>query len=271
MPKARKTVYKKEGPNEQAPRGEPIVVRAEEVTVRQMGSRRPRMKYFQLTFLVPLLLVFLVAVAAGGYYLYSERTKEKDVAAVDPALIEKVGSLIELPAGETPTLATVSDVTKLQGQPFFARAQNGDKVLIYQIARKAILYRPGTGKIVEVGPVNTTPQSPTSEVAGSSSAATPTQAAPANVALYNGTNTTGLTRAAERVLSGQGAAVQVTTRGDAKGKVYKETIVVEINGTEAQAEAIAEALNAKVAPLPQGETRPNADILVILGEDFAGE
>lgn len=50
---------------------------------------------------------------------------------------------------ETPTIATVSDITKLQGQPFFAKAQNGDKVYVYSNAKKAILYRPSENKIIE--------------------------------------------------------------------------------------------------------------------------
>jgi hypothetical protein len=64
-------------------------------------------------------------------------------------ILEKVGKLIDIP-NETPTVATVSDVTKLTGQEFFAKAQNGDKVIIFPKAQKAILYRPGTNKIIEV-------------------------------------------------------------------------------------------------------------------------
>lgn len=66
---------------------------------------------------------------------------------------EAVGKLIELP-NETPTIATVIDATKLKNQTFFANAQNGDKVLIFAKAKKAILYRPSSSKIVEVAPLN---------------------------------------------------------------------------------------------------------------------
>lgn len=88
------------------------------------------------------------------------------------SLTTEVGKLIELPQGEVPTLATVSDIEKVKDQQFFARAQNGDKVLVYQAARKAYLYRPGENKIIEVGvvgisqtvsgtPVSSTPVIPT--------------------------------------------------------------------------------------------------------------
>lgn len=64
-------------------------------------------------------------------------------------ILGKIGKLIDIP-DETPTVATVSDVTKLSGQEFFAKAANGDKVIIFPKAQKAILYRPETNKIIEV-------------------------------------------------------------------------------------------------------------------------
>lgn len=69
-------------------------------------------------------------------------------------LVSEVGKLIDLPTGEDPTVATVTDVTKLQEQPFFAKAKNGDKVLIYSQAKKAILYDPKAKKILDISPIN---------------------------------------------------------------------------------------------------------------------
>jgi predicted negative regulator of RcsB-dependent stress response len=68
--------------------------------------------------------------------------------------VQAVGKLISLPAKETPTLATVTNVTQLKSQTFFANAKNGDKVLIYTQAKVAILYRPSINKIIQIGPVN---------------------------------------------------------------------------------------------------------------------
>ena len=70
------------------------------------------------------------------------------------SLIAAVGKLMVLPSGEEPTVATVTDVTKLEAQPFFKNAKNNDKVLIYSNAKKAILYRQSENKIIEVGDVN---------------------------------------------------------------------------------------------------------------------
>jgi len=84
-------------------------------------------------------------------------------AEVD-ATVAKVGKLIDLPTDEKPNVATVSDASKVKDQQFFRNAQNGDIVLIYTKAQKAILYDPKENKIVEVEPVsinnNQTIQSP---------------------------------------------------------------------------------------------------------------
>ena len=106
-------------------------------------------------------LVLLVGI---GWFAYdysqvrkeNERLSDPQEAAKDATakLVEDVSKLVQLPQGETPTVATVSDASKLQNQAFFAKAQNGDKVLIYTQAKRAILYRPSTNKVIEIAPVN---------------------------------------------------------------------------------------------------------------------
>ena len=69
------------------------------------------------------------------------------------SLISHVGDHMLLPVGETPTLATVSDLHALEGQAFFKNAREGDKVLMYLVSKRAILYRPSIDRIIEVGPI----------------------------------------------------------------------------------------------------------------------
>jgi len=105
-------------------------------------------------------LVIVALISSGTAYYFYRQTKtlkanpqkiaQEEVAAV----VAQVGRLIVLPEGETPTVATVSDAERLKGQPFFSQAKNGDKVLIYTTARKAVLYSPEQDKIVEVAPLN---------------------------------------------------------------------------------------------------------------------
>lgn len=110
------------------------------------------------------LLVIAGFGAAGGYYYNKYNISQKEVKRLsDPQeaakaqvsdAVTKIGRLVDLPSGETPTLATVADPTKLKDQAFFTNAKVGDQVLIYTQAKKAILYRPSTNKIVEIAPVN---------------------------------------------------------------------------------------------------------------------
>lgn len=112
-----------------------------------------------LPYAAALLLVLAASGTGAAYYYYSQysslKTDPQKVAQQEvQALLAKVGNLIVLPTDEQPTVATVADPAKLKDQPFFARAQVGDKVLIYTNARKAILYNPTSDKIVEVAPLN---------------------------------------------------------------------------------------------------------------------
>ena len=69
-------------------------------------------------------------------------------------LINDVSKLLTLPAGETPTIANVSDASQARQQSaFFNNAQNGDKVLMYVKAGEAVLYRPSSNKIILVAPL----------------------------------------------------------------------------------------------------------------------
>ncbi len=110
----------------------------------------------------PLLMLILVVAIGLAIYFFTQyrnsqnKLKHPDVVAKaeTQSLVSKVNRLTVLPTGEQPTVATVSDVSKLSGQTFFANAKNGDKVLIYSQAKKAILYRPGEDKIINIAPLN---------------------------------------------------------------------------------------------------------------------
>jgi hypothetical protein len=102
-------------------------------------------------------LVMVGSISAGGYYYYKYQEISKDPQSVSTAEIKSitgdVSKLIALPKDEQPTIATVQDKEKLKDQPFFKDSQNGDKVLIYTTSKKAIVYRPTTHTLVNVGPI----------------------------------------------------------------------------------------------------------------------
>lgn len=120
-------------------------------------------RFFQRLGIKGILIIIAVLATLGGvgylYWLYvdARTTALNPQAAATAALREtlnRVGKLMVLPEDETPTLATVTDAERLKDQPFFAKAKNGDKVLIYPNNRLAILYDPESNKILAVGTVN---------------------------------------------------------------------------------------------------------------------
>ena len=153
---------------------------AEETTQETEASRSPI-----VSLLFKILPYLLAVLAIAGATVYAVRQKPEifglskgsaQVQAEIDALVAEVGNLIALPSDEKPTIATVTDVEKVKDQPFFRNAKNGDKVLIYTNARKAILYRPSEKRIIEVGAVNINQEAtptPSSEE-GAEEEATPT-------------------------------------------------------------------------------------------------
>lgn len=114
----------------------------------------------------------IIILGAGGFFYFQSQKTQVDpnnpqaVQEQNRKLIAEIGKLIDLPIGEEPTVATVTDVAKLQNQPFFQKAKNGDVVLIYANSRKAILYDPSAKKIIDVAPLNI--GSPSAELASPS-------------------------------------------------------------------------------------------------------
>lgn len=214
---------------------------------------------------VSIALVILVLVLVGGGYFLYQKTRPQPVS-LDPQaaqrlaqeevkkLVQEVSKLIDLPQGEDPTVATVTDITRLRDQPFFARAKNGDKVLIYTQARKAILYNPTAKKIIDVAPINI--GSPSAQEAF-------------KIVLRNGTTITGLTSRAESDVKKSLPNAQIIGKENAAKSDYQYSLVVVLNdGIRDLAVKLAKDLEASLSALPKEETRPKeGDILVILGKD----
>lgn len=119
--------------------------------------------------LYSLTTVFLLLAIFGGIVsrqLYAEnQSLKKEIANLksDPQvkaneeakeLVKKLAALVVLPEGEDPVIATVTDKDKLKEQAVFAKAENGDKLIIYAAAKKAYLYDPKENKVRDIVPVN---------------------------------------------------------------------------------------------------------------------
>lgn len=225
------------------------------------------------TLILALILVALIGLGSAGYFYYqlgktqgyfwSKKGPQASQKAEQEAvgqLVKEVGKLIDLPANETPTVATVTDVNKIKSEPFFQNAKNGYKVLIYQNAKKVILYDPSGKKIVNVGPFSL----------GANQA---TPSAQTRIALRNGTSTPAMAAKVEAaVIKKSFPESTVVSKENTASPSYDKTIVVVLNNALKDfASALAKVLNANIADLPSGETKPkDADILIIVGKDKVG-
>jgi hypothetical protein len=249
-------------------------------------------RHWKIIVLATVALIFLMMAGANVFFYREWRefksgkngNSQNDVAAIT----KKIGKFMELPADETPTIATVSDREKLKEQPFFTKAQNGDKVLIYTKSQKAILYRPSANQIIEVmnlsanntgsvvadsqQPVNkeTAPEAqPASEQQGENLANTEpglNENKVFKVAVLNGTSIKGVAKTLSDKIA-QVKNVEIGTTGNAKGN-YKSTLVIDVTGGNGEkAREIASLINGTVADFPAVEIKPDADILVIGGNE----
>ena len=108
---------------------------------------------------ITIVIWLLIGIVIGAFviisYNYYHVIKSNNSKTIDLAsLISKVGKLVILPTGEDPVMATINDAASLiKEQIFYKNAINGDVVLVYQKAAKAIVYSPSRNIIVNVGPV----------------------------------------------------------------------------------------------------------------------
>lgn len=119
-------------------------------------SKSKKVSISRVTFIVIIIIALLGIYGSWHYYQkYKSATVDPNIEAqkVTAEMVSSLGKLMELPQGETPTVATISDKSKLVGQSFFVNAENGDILFAYTTAMKAILYRPSTNKIINVAPI----------------------------------------------------------------------------------------------------------------------
>lgn len=228
-----------------------------------------------------LTVLLFCALGVAGYFYYQYRHVGNSVSSESEeitTLTEEIGAVMELPSGEIPTLATVTDREKLADQPFFQKAQNGDKVLIYTNNGRAILYRPALksgerGKIVDVTTINVSTPAVPSETTPTPEAVTPPAEVPVvmatpKIALYNGTTKKGLTQKYEGEITKAFPDTLIVAKESASKSDYEKTLVIDLNKKQsAFAENLAMIYGVTVTSLPTGETAPDADILVIYGAD----
>lgn len=119
--------------------------------------------------ILPVIFVVIFLAVVGGliwtYKGYSDMKKKLAAASAvqndiekikqeNMALIKKVGEHILLPDDEVPSIATITNAEALKiEQPFYRDAKDGNRVIIYMQAKKAIIFDEEKNILVNVGPI----------------------------------------------------------------------------------------------------------------------
>ena len=187
-------------------------------------------------------------------------------------LLNKVGRHIVLPVGENPSVIDITNIDNLvKQQSFYVGAKNGDKIIIYALAQKTIIYDEERDILVNVGPLFANVSQSTSTPAGNTntsseiSSNTPEQAAvkPATLEIRNGTTKTGWAKTNSNLFVNS-PIFTITKVTTATKTTYPVTIVVnqknvDVSTLENRYEVVA------TGKMPAGEAPSDADVVLILG------
>jgi hypothetical protein len=207
-------------------------------------------------FVLWLFLIITVLVIFGIWWLVKNPGSNAGKREME-AVRSTVSKLVILPAGEDPTLATVSDKNSLTDSFLKANAENGDKVLAYVKAGRVYIYRPSANKIVNIGPLVV--DASASEVVGT------------KILVRNGSGRSGVVQTIRDQLTQNYKAATIDQNIDTAARQdYPTTIVIDLTDGDKYdlVTNIANLIGAQRGVLPIGESKPeNVDILIISGLD----
>lgn len=183
--------------------------------------------------------VFMAVVVAGVVWLLRPTAVELD----HDAIVTRVNQELNIKGDGNPVILTVEDESKAT-QPFLEQAKNGDKVLLYYKAQKAVLFRPSEDRIVHQG--SYTPPD-------------------AKVFVRKGTAELSKVEAVKQKLEGV-AEIDIVSEDVSHKADYQGITLVSITDRYDEKLRELEALfGVKTIRLPSGESFPDADILIIVG------
>lgn len=234
----------------------------------------PSLNFLKDNFFKKLLIIVgalaVLAFLLNGFLFYQYKQVEsqlKNVKATtaagqksDPTqgdvkkLVAEVGRFIDLPSDEEPTVATITNIEKLKNQPLFQNAKNGDKVLIYTKAKKAIIYDAIRGKIIDVSSV-------TLDASGLPKGT--------KLVLRNGTSVSNLATKVETEIKDRFPELEIVSKSNATKNDYDKSVMVVLNkDLQKEAQKFADQLKIEVGGLPLDEIKPKeGDLVIILGKD----
>jgi hypothetical protein len=119
---------------------------------------------FMRTLLRILIVAVVLAVVAGlGWVLYStgksllssgttSETAQQTPQQQEQTLMAEIAAVTVVPTDEKPVIYLINDITRsgISGEPFYARATNGDMVFEYKKASLIVLYNPTLKRVINI-------------------------------------------------------------------------------------------------------------------------
>jgi len=106
-----------------------------------------------------LALLIIIVIALLGFAIFNkfnptEKVPEGQLSDKQiKVLVNKVSKLINVPE-ETPVIATIIKADQLIAeQKFYAGSKDGDYLMVFPQAQKAIIYRENEDRLINVGPI----------------------------------------------------------------------------------------------------------------------
>lgn len=113
-------------------------------------SAKPRKRLKRTLVRLVLTLVLLGAIAASVIlFLKYREAVDKNPENIERRTVEQVTKIVEVPT-EKPSVLTVLSANKLTNKELAARAADGDRLLVYAENKRIVIFRPSTGKIVDM-------------------------------------------------------------------------------------------------------------------------
>lgn len=122
--------------------------------------------------------LFLVSLISNGYfYLKYKHARDSDPNIQTQQIVASLQRTVDVP-DETPSVLTVVDKSKLKDSQIAEKAENGDKILLFQKAGEVYIYRPSTDKLINILNITNSASQPASSPAGTSQSASPAATSP---------------------------------------------------------------------------------------------
>lgn len=124
---------------------------------RAKKHRKPTRK--QLVVIVSVATVLIAAISSAAFFFAKYNSLKQASSSNSQDLQERISKKVAMhfeAPNETPTIAQINNQSQLQKQQgeFFNNAQNGDYLVIYPKKQIAVIYREGTDRIINTGPID---------------------------------------------------------------------------------------------------------------------